>query len=149
MRGWARLRRSTRGIAMIEFALIMPILVLLLTGVLDLGVAGYDLRLVQAAAESGAAYADSNQWNSIAIAAIVTGSGGAHGITATPAPMELCACPDGGTLTQATCGGTCPSGNPVGTYALVSAQMQYVTTLPYPGLPAQLMLTAKAYRKLH
>jgi len=141
-------RSSPRGGAVIEFALIMPLLVLFLVGLSDLGLAAYDAMEVQAAAEAGAQYAALNGWNATSIAAAVTGATGASGIAATPAPSQLYGCPDGGTFTIVASTVTCPSGSPPGVYASVSAQLQYQTVLPYPGLPSPLTLTGQAYRRI-
>lgn len=137
-----------RGGPLVEFALIAPLLVLFLVAVGDLGFAAYDLLQVQAAAEAGAQYAARNTWNAGAIAGAVTSATGVNGISATPAPSQLCGCPDGGNLTQTSCGNTCPSGSLAGLYASVSAQLQYRAVLPYPGLPSPLTLTGQAYRRL-
>jgi Flp pilus assembly protein TadG len=145
---YACLRAPPRGGPLIEFALIAPLLVLFLVAVGDLGFAAYDMLQVQAAAEAGAQYAALNAWNAAAIATAVSSATGIGGITATPAPSQLCGCPDGGSLTQTSCGNTCPSGSPAGLYASVSAQLQYRPVLPYPGLPSPLRLTGQAYRRL-
>ena len=143
------LRSPPRGGAIIEFALIMPFLVLLAVGLCDLGFAVYNSMQVQAAAEAGAQYAVRHTWDATAVAAAVTGATGTGGISATPAPSEVCACPGGGVLTQIGCTSTCPSGDPPGTYASVSALLLYQTVLPYPGLPATLTLAGQAYRRLN
>lgn len=142
------LRAPPRGGPLLEFALIAPFLMLFLVAVGDFGFAAYDLLQVQAAAETGAQYAVRNAWDSAAIATAVTSATGLRGITATPAPSQLCGCPDGGSFTQMTCGDTCPSGSPAGLYASVSAQVPYRPVLPYSGLPSPLMLTGQAYRRL-
>jgi Flp pilus assembly protein TadG len=150
------LRAPPRGGAIIEFALIMPFLGVLLVGLCDLGFGLYGSMQVHAAAEAGAQYASRNQWNPIKIAAAVTGATGASGISATPAPYQTCGCTNNniftqvGTPTNGTCSSlTCnPSGNP-GLYGSISAQLQYQTVLPYPGLPATLTLTGQTYRRLN
>jgi len=143
------LRSPPRGGAIIEFALIMPFLALLLVGLSDFGFGFYESMQVQAAAEAGAQYAVRHAWDATAVAAAVTGATGAGGISATPAPSKVCGCPGGGTLTQIGCASTCPSGDPPGVYASVSAQLQYRTVLPYPGLPATLTLTGQTFRRLN
>jgi len=142
-------RSPPRGGAIIEFALIMPFLVVLLVGLCDLGFGFYESMQVQAAAEAGAQYATRHAWDAAAVATAVTDATGAGGITATPAPSKVCACPGGGTLTQIGCTSTCRSGDPPGVYASVSAQLRYQTVLPYPGLPATLTLTGQTYRRLN
>jgi Flp pilus assembly protein TadG len=142
------LQAAPRGAAIIEFALILPFLALLVVGLCDLGFAAYGSMQVQAAAEAGAQYAALNGWNPTAIATAVTRATGASGISATPAPSEVYGCPDGGTLTIVASTVTCPSGSPPGLYASISAQLAYVSVLPYPGLPSPLTLTGQAYRRI-
>jgi len=152
----AVLRSPPRGAAIVEFALIMPFLVLLLVGLCDLGFGVYGSMQVQAAAEAGAQYASRNGWDTANIAAAVTSGTGASGITALPAPYQTCGCTNNnvftqvGTPTNGSCSSlTCsPSGNP-GLYASISAQLLYQPMLPYPGLPATLTLAGQAYRRLN
>jgi hypothetical protein len=150
------LRSPPRGAAIVEFALIMPFLVMLLVGLCDLGFGVYGTMQVQAAAEAGAQYASRNGWDPTKIAAAVTDATGGSGISATPAPYQICGCtnnniftqvgtPTNGSCTSLTCN---PSGNP-GLYASISAQLLYQTMLPYPGLPATLTLAGQAYRRLN
>ena len=144
----ARYDFGRRGTAMVEFALVLPMLLLLLVGVLDLGFAIYDTLQVQAAATAGAQYAARNTWDSGAISAEVAGATGTPGITATPVPTQVCGCTDGGQFSVVGCATRCPSGTAPGLYASVSAQLQYQPTLPYPGLPSPLTLTGQAYQRL-
>ncbi len=149
---------SPRGVAMVEFALALPILVLLLVGLVDLGLGAYQMMEVSASAEAGAQYATRNPWNPTAIAAAVVGATTTSGISATPVPSQMCGCPDGGTIAEvatwdpitAKCvpAVTCASGTAPGVYAKVSAQLIYHTVLPYPELPNPLTLTSRAYRRL-
>lgn len=143
-------RSPPRGAAIVEFALILPLLVLLMVGLFDLGFGAYQLMQVHAAAEAGAQYATQHAtWDAAAIATAVTGATGTGGIAAIPAPSQVCGCPDGGIFTPRPSCGTCPSGSPAGIYASVSAQLSYSPVLPYPGLPDPLVLTGQAYRRLN
>jgi hypothetical protein len=126
----------------------MPILSLLLVALCDLGLGLYQSMQVRAAAEAGASYAGRNAWDAASISAAVSGATGVGGISALPAPSQVCGCTDSGTLWQLSCSSTCPSGKSPGVYALVNAQMQYRPVLPYPGLPASLTLAGQAYRRL-
>jgi Flp pilus assembly protein TadG len=143
------LRAPPRGAAIVEFALIVPLLILLMVGLFDLGFAAYQSMQVHAAAEAGAQYAVRHTWDPTAIATAVTRATGSAGITATPAPSQVCGCPDGGIFTPEPSCNTCPSGSPAGVYASVSAQLSYSPVLPYPGLPNPLVLAGQAYRRLN
>ena len=145
----ALLLRPPRGAAIVEFALVLPFLLLLTIGLFDLGFGAYQTLQVHAAAEAGAQYAVRHDWDASAIQTAVTSATGASGIAATPAPSQVCGCPDGGIFTPRPSCGTCPDGSPAGVYASVSARLSYSPMLPYPGLPDPLVLTGQAYRRLN
>jgi len=144
----ARQPSSDLGTASIEFALIVPLLALMVAGLFDLGYAAYESMVVQAAAEAGAQYASTNTWNATAIANAVTSSTELSGISATPAPSQFCACATGGTLAAVSCTSTCTGGGTPGTYGLINAQVTHYNLLPYPGLSYPTTITAQARRRL-
>ncbi|WP_088344413.1 MULTISPECIES: TadE/TadG family type IV pilus assembly protein [Rhodomicrobium] len=113
----ASLRRGKEGSAAIEFALFMPLFVLLLTGVVEIGFAMFGSMQVYGAVEAGMLYAVKNGFNSTGISDAITNSSGITGITASPAPTQFCGCPALSGIVVATCGGTC-TGN--------TAQSQYI-----------------------
>jgi hypothetical protein len=139
---------SRSGVAAIEAAIILPMLLLLATGLFDLGSAAYENMQVQSAADAGAHYASKNTWNVAAIQAAVVGGTGGSGISANPAPFQFCACPTGGTLTTIACGSTCSTGDPASLYARVSAQKLHSPALSFPGLPKPLTLSADSVARL-
>jgi Flp pilus assembly protein TadG len=122
--------RNERGSAAIEFALISPVFVILLIGVVELGFAGLGAMRVQDAAEAGALYAQVNGWDAAGIAAAVTNATGATGITATPAPVNFCGCPGADGITAADCAGECADGSAPGKYVTVSASMPRLSIMP-------------------
>jgi Flp pilus assembly protein TadG len=133
-----------RGSAAVEAALILPVLLLLMTGIFELGFAAYESMQVQSAADAGAQYAARNAWDAAKISAAVTGATAASGIVATPPPSQFCACPTGGTLATVACANLCPNGTTPSRYALVSARMTHSTIMSYPGLPEPLVLAAQS-----
>ncbi len=139
---------AKRGAVAVELALVLPFLVLVLTALFDLGLAAYEAMLVNAAAAAGARYAEVNPWDANAIAAVVTGATGTTGITATPAPVQFCACPSTGSLLPLDCTLVCPDGSRPGLYGEVGAELQHFTILQYPALPEPLVLTGKAVLRL-
>jgi uncharacterized membrane protein len=137
------------GLAAVEAALIMPLLLLLMTGLFDLGFAVYENMQVQSAADAGAQYASKNAWDVVKITAVVVGATGGGAITATPAPSTFCACPTGGTLSApVVCTINCANGNAPSLYGLVSAQKLHSTVISYPGLPKPLTLSGEARARL-
>ena len=153
----ALLRSPPRGAAIVEFALILPFLILLMVGLFDLGFGAYQSMQVHAAAEAGAQYALRHTWDATAIATAVTSATGTGAIAATPAPTRVCGCPDSGAFTvvgswvvdHCVPSFTCASGSSPGVYASVSARLSYSPVLSYPGLPDPLTLTGQAYRRIN
>ena len=137
-----RLVRQAGGNAAIEMALIAPVLVLLLVGIADFGMAVYRKMQVQHAAQAGAEYAMVHGFSSAAITNSIAAATAMTGITASPAPAQSCGCVSGTTVTTATCGTNCATGAAAGTYVTVSTQGSYTTIIPYPGIPNSFAFTS-------
>ena len=88
------MRRIRLGTVAIEFALIVPVLLMLLVGVVEVGHGVYQAMQVMDAAEAGGLYVAKHGWNSAAISAAVVNATGESGMTASPAPSQFCGCPD-------------------------------------------------------
>jgi Flp pilus assembly protein TadG len=125
---------SRRGIATIEFALVAPLLLLLVAAVVD-----YTLLLRAAiamgdAARAGAQYGSVSTANAANIsgmqAAALSAAPDITGLSATAA--KVCQCSDGTTINCS--GGTCQSG-PVRIYAQVTVQTTFSPIFSYPQLP--------------
>jgi Flp pilus assembly protein TadG len=127
---------ASDGAAAIEFAIIAPLLILMLIGTVDLGIGTYQSMQVQNAAQAGAEYAMARGFNASAISSAVTNATGLQGIAVSPTPSQFCGCPSETGITTAVCSSVCPSGAMAGTYITVSAQLTYTTLLPYPLLPS-------------
>jgi Flp pilus assembly protein TadG len=138
----------TRGAAAIEFAIIGGVFSAMMVVSGDIGLAYYANMQVQTAAQVGAQYAvnhgKSATFDANAISNAVLSATSTTGITATPAPVEFCACPSGTTLTTAACGSVCADGTGAGTYARVSASRTHTVVVPYPWLPASYAQTASS-----
>jgi Flp pilus assembly protein TadG len=151
-------RAGESGTAAIEFALFLPFLLLLLTGVVELGFSAYEAMQVSNAVEAGALYAAANTATfSAANTATATTSGaalppGLNSLTATPAPSTFCGCPSAaGTVSNqgapaplcATTFPTACSGGVAGTYVRVNASLNHKAILPTSwGLPTAFTATA-------
>jgi Flp pilus assembly protein TadG len=132
--------KQCRGTAAIEFALLGPLLLVLLAAAGELGVAMYQTMQVYNAVEAGMLYAAKNGWNQAGIAAAVVNASNMTGMTASPAPVQFCGCPTAGGIISVSCASTCGSGTLAENYIRVSAALPRVSVLPYPsfGLPATL-----------
>jgi Flp pilus assembly protein TadG len=140
----SRLVRTSSGNAAIEAALLVPVLVFMVVGIADFGMAVYRKMQVQHAAQAGAEYAIIHGFNSAAVTAAVTGATAFTGVSVTPAPAQSCGCASETLITAAVCGTTCPAGGTAGVYVTVSSQGSYTTLLPYPGFPTNLTFNASS-----
>lgn len=141
------LRTANDGVTAVEFALVAAFFVIPLTILLcDIGTALFRQMQVGNAARSGAGYAAfCGCFNSSNITSAVQNATSAGlTVSATPAPSEACACPDGtlastlgSSATPPNCGGTDCSAHGGGfdaTYVTVNAQATYDPIFPYPGV---------------
>jgi Flp pilus assembly protein TadG len=149
MRSILRIRRprhlsDTRGTAAIEFAILSPILLALLLGVVDLGFGLYAAIQAQSAAEAGALYAAKHGWNSAGISAAVVGATGASSMAATPAPTLFCGCPSASGIATIVCTSTCTGGVQPGEYVQVNSSLARLSILSDPGLGLATTLTGES-----
>jgi Flp pilus assembly protein TadG len=122
-----------RGIATVEFALITPLLLLLVAAVVDYTMLMRAAIAVGDAARAGAQFGSLNIANSANISGVETAALNAapdiDGITASAA--QVCKCSSGTTVNCS--GGTCPSG-PVRTYVQVTVKTTVSAIFSYPQL---------------
>ncbi|MGB9116946.1 TadE/TadG family type IV pilus assembly protein [Bradyrhizobium sp.] len=138
------LREDAAGVAAIEFAIMIPCLIVMTVGTVDLGMGIYRNMQVQNAAQIGAQYAMTNSFDPAQIASIVSGATGMQGISASPAPVQFCGCATSSGVSSVTCGSTCPGGAIYGNYVRVSSQGTYTTLLPYPMFASSFTLTSQS-----
>lgn len=146
-------KEGTGGIAAVEFAIIVPVLVLMMISTVDLGMGFYRKMQVQDAAQAGAQWATANGFDSTKISTAVTSATSpskknSWNIAATPAPSQFCGCAanTGVTANGDTapfCASRCPDGTVAGTYVTASAQATYTTLLSYPAIPASFAFAAQ------
>jgi len=104
-----RLWRSAAGVAALEFALIAPIIIALLAGLANYGLAMFDKMELVSAARAGAQLAliDSDVTTSEIQAAVVASTNLSIS-TSDVSVAQSCECADG---TSVTCGATCGDGS--------------------------------------
>jgi Flp pilus assembly protein TadG len=144
----AGLLRATQGSVAIEFSIGVPVMVIILIPLVDLGMGIYQQMQVQDAAQAGAQYAMTHGWNSGAIQNTVMGTTALASMSASPPPVKTCGCPDDSSIAAAACGSTCADGRTAGTYVTVSAQATYAPLLPYPLLGSSVTLSAQATARI-
>jgi Flp pilus assembly protein TadG len=152
----AKLRRrfaSESGQSLVELALLVPVLLLLVLGIVEMGRYTYLSILLGNAAESGALYgaqslAQSADTTGIQNAAQADFQNGQSlpGLTVTS--TNACGCDSGGTTTSAACGGTITAGTcAVGHWVVtvqVTATGNFSSLFRYPGIPASLTVSRTA-----
>ena len=123
-------RGRSRGIATLEFALVAPLLLLLLAGVLD-----FSMLLRTAACAADAARAGTEYGSKSATAAADTAGMQAAALDAAPGVTGMtatatrsCKCSDGSAV---SCGGTCASGKMM-IYVQVTTQVAAPIVFDYP-----------------
>lgn len=150
LRRLSALRIDTAGAAVVEFALVLPVVLLFLIGVVDFGrlfVIGIG---VSGAAEAGAQYgaqtaATSKDTVGMRIAANGDYNAARLGSSITVTASSQCRCPTDdsvlGSCVNAVCGG-----NPVTPRVYVSVQASRTVSLliHYPGIPQTIDVTRRA-----
>ena len=143
-----------RGLAALEFALAAPLLLVILGGAADFGLAEYNKSNLSFALEAGAEYAHlTGSTVTVAnIKSVVTGamnlSGGQSSnvqITTTPSggPGYYCVTVSGGTpsLAASSSGATCSDGTPAGLYIKIQATYTGGGLLGGFSIPSSLPIT--------
>jgi Flp pilus assembly protein TadG len=136
-------RASRAGTAGIEFALLSPLLLIMLTGVAEIGIAGYQAMQVQAAVEAGALYAGKyGGSNLVAVRQAIAGATATTGVVA--GATLFCGCPTAsGVISQAAdCTTVCADGKAPGQYVQVTASLAHQKIMPFLTLPLPATLTA-------
>ncbi|MEN9718581.1 MAG: hypothetical protein RIQ99_1459 [Pseudomonadota bacterium] len=148
---------SRRGNAAIEFAIIAPLLALILAGTIEIGTTVITWFRVQEGVLDGANYASHNGWNATAITTAVTTSSPKLA-TATVSVTRFCGCPVGSNITKTAdcdtvsspgvcpsgCSATCSDGVVNRKYAAITAAVPRTTYMTKSfGLPATVSVTMK------
>ncbi|MGA7975467.1 MAG: TadE/TadG family type IV pilus assembly protein [Pseudolabrys sp.] len=142
-------RRTEAGTAAIEFGLAIPLLLIILMGVAELGFAMYGKMQVYNSVEAGALYVAKNGFDQAGIADAVVNATGMEHIAATPAPVEFYGCPGDAGIVVTAPTATCNDGKPAGQYVRISASVPRWIILPYPALGLPPTLTAQSVIRLN
>ncbi|MFC0408551.1 TadE/TadG family type IV pilus assembly protein [Roseomonas elaeocarpi] len=125
---WRR-RIGRRGIAAVEFALVAPVMILLLLGGFDLANAFAQSMRLQSAAQAGAQYAAAYPTaDSDIVAAVRANLAGWSNVTVNN-PVRSCVCDNGGTVNCS--GGSCASGTALPVlYLTITATRPFTASSP-------------------
>lgn len=140
-----RLRRNASGASAAEFALVLPIMTVLLFGAVDASGLAWAQMQVGAAARAGATYALTYGYDEAAISSAVTN---ATAFTVTAAtPTKTFGCPSSASGIAEVADDTTPcadSGETPGDYVTVNATASYSPIFGWPGLPDSVDLSARS-----
>jgi Flp pilus assembly protein TadG len=129
----ARAMRDQRGLAGVEFAMLAPVLLLLLGCLSDFALAFWSKGVLASSVAEGAAYAFV-AGPSVSASAIQSVVGQKLSLPAAAVTVTgpSCYCVSGTPATSASqaCGNPCPNGSTPGTYVTISAQYTYTSLLP-------------------
>jgi len=145
--------KSQRGNAIVEFALVFPVLALITIGIVDLGRYAYFAIGVSNAARAGAAYGSINNKtvvdNTGMIAAAQADATGLPGSVASPVPTELCYQWDSTTHTQTSvsCASSSINGNII-PYAQVTVSGSMQPLIRYPFVPGTIHVSSTAQMRV-
>ena len=138
-----KLLRDPHGNALVEMSLILPILVLMLLAVVDVGLLLQQAMTVADSARAGAAYAlpRANANDTAGMIAVATESAGAvPGYAASAA--NVCTC--GSADAAASCSNRCSNGNAPAQFAQVTATASIPLLFGMQGLPASIPVSSSA-----
>jgi len=136
-RQWYRLGKAKDGLGAIEFAFIAPVLLALLLGVLDFGMAFWQKIEIANAADAGAQWGMSNTYDATSIRSVATSATSLTGLTVSP--RNVCGCATSSGITEgygtapSSCT-TCPDSSTAKSYIVVDAHVCYSTLFSWPGL---------------
>jgi Flp pilus assembly protein TadG len=128
------------GNALIEFAIIAPLLIVMCIYIIDFGFFAFRQTELQHATQAGAQYAVEQQsYDSAKISSAVTNDANDSSFAISTTPSEFCGCPSSTGVTQLLPGAcpqtppTCSGGAVAGSYVTVSTTATYNTIAPVSG----------------
>ena len=125
--------RSEDGLGAVELGLIAPILMLLLLGIIDFGMAYWQQMQVRNAANAGIQWGMSNSYDEDSIKTVAASATNLSGIAVTPS--NPCGCATSTGVTILACASLCPDNTSPKPYIMVNARVCYATLFTWPGLP--------------
>jgi Flp pilus assembly protein TadG len=148
MKKTLKLARSDAGTSLIEFALLAPVLIFLLIGLIEVGRYTYFAILASNAARAGVAYGAQNAITAFDATGIQSAAlQDAQNITGfSVAPPNVFCSTDGVTVSA------CPSGTgptpPLYYYVQVSVTGTFSSLLNYPGIPNHIPISGSAVMRV-
>jgi Flp pilus assembly protein TadG len=143
-----RNRKSDNGNATVEFALLLPLMLLLVLGAVDFARLFYAAITVASAARAGVQYGAQDTIKAKDTTGMQTAaSNDAADITGVTATAQAyCECADGTRVDCIT--GTCSGGTKPPAYVQVTVQKTFTTLVDYPGIPHNTALSRTAIMRV-
>jgi Flp pilus assembly protein TadG len=144
-----RKRNSEDGSALVELAVVLPLLVALLIGGADFARVFYASIELENAARAGAQFGAQNTTNSTTAMETVTLASAPNLTGVTAAASRLCQCANDSAVYSATtpannCSYSCTGGTRLVNLVTVTASKSFTTLVAYPGIPSSLNLSRSA-----
>ena len=139
---WHRRSKSRCGVLMVEFAIQMPLLMLIMVGAADFSRVFYHSITVANASGVGSFYGSEGNIKAANFAMIKTlAASDAKNLTGlTVTPSLYCDCPDGATVDCIT--GTCGTYGSPRVYAKTKVEQTFRLFIPWPGVPDPVHISA-------
>jgi Flp pilus assembly protein TadG len=139
-------KRSEAGQALVEFAVYLPVLLLILVGISDLGIEMIQVMMVQEAATEGANFgsAPGNQLNDSGMAAWAQQAAAGVNLSSTPVASTFYTCTPGGA--QVTSSTTCPGGGGPMEYVQLTTKSTFAPIFGLKGLVSTTVTGSAIYR---
>ena len=147
LRRLTRLRRSERGGAMVELAVVLPVLILLAIGVMDYGRVFFTSITVANAARAGAEWGAQNQANSVKTSDLENFAqlDGAEAGTLVVTSSRTCKC---GATVVACSTASCAGYGVPRVFIAVTVTKDVALLIKYPGLPTTVTIARTATFRL-
>jgi Flp pilus assembly protein TadG len=142
-RSFAAFRRSEPGTALVELAIVLPLLVLFAIGAAEFGRLYFAAITVANAARAGAQFGAQNAVSSSNFAGMTAAAQNEAGDIGTISnfPSRFCRCPDG---SVPSCTGSCGSYGTPQVFVKDSVAKTINLILRYPGLPSSVTISRAA-----
>ena len=121
---------SNRGVTAIEFALVSPVLLTIMVGIVDIGAVIRDKIELNNAAATAARYVLHEDYSENNLISVATSGSALDPADITAAVESVCGCAGG---VAATCGDVCPDTQPAATYMVITLSKTNQMVIPYPG----------------
>lgn len=139
---WTAFRRDQGGNTAVEFAFLVPLLLLLVSGLIDFGRAFFTTMELENSARAGAQYAIVHGADNLTtIENVVYGASSVAPADLTVNATTYCGCPDG--TVQPCTGGDCGGFTP-GTFVSIVAQTNYTPLFPFRDAARPVTITGTA-----